>query len=98
MVAPVRFRNDSGHSHGYAFLSLAAFDRNPPAGTAISTRKQRHCKRHSAIAIPITISSGVLALTNFTDTALVMRRLRLLPVAKKNHVVIRSIQNRSNHV
>jgi stage V sporulation protein B len=60
------------------FLVLRkAFDRNPPAGTAISTRTSRDiAKGILAIAIPITISSGVLALTNFTDTALVMRRLQ----------------------
>lgn len=54
-----------------------AFDRNPPTGTVTSTRESKDIARSIlAIAIPITIGSGTLALTNFIDSALVMRRLQ----------------------
>lgn len=60
------------------FLILRkTFDRNPLTGTATSTRTSKDiAKSILAIAIPITIGSGTLALTNFIDSALVMRRLQ----------------------
>lgn len=53
------------------------FDRNPPVGGIPDTRSSKNiAKGLLAIAIPITIGSGTLALTNFIDSALVMRRLQ----------------------
>lgn len=63
---------------GAVFLFFRkALDKNPPRGTDDSARSNRDItKSLLAIAIPITIGSGVLSLTNFIDTALVMRRLQ----------------------
>jgi stage V sporulation protein B len=63
---------------GAGFLLLRkAFDKNPPEGSVTASRSSKELARELlAIAIPITIGSGVLALTNFIDTALVMRKLQ----------------------
>jgi len=60
------------------FLILRkAFDRNPPLGPVTESRSGRELARNILeIAIPITIGSGMLALTNLIDSALVMRRLQ----------------------
>jgi stage V sporulation protein B len=60
------------------FLILRrALDRNPPEGTVMETRSGKELvKSILAIAIPITIGSGLLSLTNTIDSLLVMRRLQ----------------------
>lgn len=67
-----------GTALGALFMVLRrAFDRNPPRGDSLESRAQGELmKSLLSIAIPITIGSGVLALTNFIDTTLVMGRLQ----------------------
>lgn len=64
---------------GAAFMLLRrAFDRSgdlPGAGTVTMTTREA-VRRLLSIAVPITVGSGALALTNFIDTTLVMRRLQ----------------------
>ncbi len=54
-----------------------AFDRRPLAGLSEDTSSSKIIvKQILAIAIPVTLGSGMLALTNFIDTLLVMSRLQ----------------------
>jgi len=62
---------------GAVFLLMRrAFDRTPDIGGVPTMSSREATRRLLAIAVPITIGSGALALTNFIDTTLVMRRLQ----------------------
>jgi len=62
---------------GAVFLILRrVFDKNKPSKTGSSRSQSEITKALMAIAVPVTIGSGVLALTNFIDAALVLRRLQ----------------------
>ena len=67
----------SGTILGAVFLLMKrAFDRGEPISGEPTMSQREAVRRLLAIAVPITIGSGALALTNFIDTTLVMRRLQ----------------------